>query len=797
MSEATQAKTAKDTQKTAPPSKNAQKGNGVTKSKNLEHAAAVERPPADFTGAIYEAFNSVFGNDNPSQMFSLCWPGTVLAPQDYGWDPDMAFSGQAPLPQYIRTSRLMDQYVPPSPITQPDGTRVSERYKAAIGQLAPVVNEHLADLQKILRDRINQTVTVEVDGEKKEMKIVDYFYLLFGKWTQAKEMWAAKQQEWLALIEKKYPNDFNAQYQAYLEWYEKNAESWIEKINAAYYEMVAQFPLTQWDDAIAILDTHDDGNLNDAKKLLRNSIINVPPREGFYYLPTNSNPSTWPNQLKPTTGFIDMLADPELQKGTLETALARLEKEINAWRAIVPQVDDQEIKQLASQLAEKSTKFRDSQKELRDTYTENTVTAVEIFIDVYAARGGNLSKASEGEKDKVTDEVNNLASALGAESGTSPQTIDFEQIKELAGKIGDGQDALNEKQTAVIEAGMSLANTAQEYLDNKGRSSSFGWMQNYIDQLKACCEKADAQLRNFSSASNMYASYLSAAPAEPGGNPNYSPNFGNDAFPDKVADPHAKTWSEIKINIDSKQMKSERSLSTYFKQSDWGVNLFIASGGGSSVESGSDFAETFMEEESKIEIGFLATKVTIDRAWMKPEVFLNTANMFRTLDTPLSPKEAVDVKEIIKFSNESKLKSLINNNSFPAYPVAFLLVKDLCVKVNIKASETARARKMWERKKTEGGGFFCFSVSKTSVETSDEESMSSYAMGGQLIFRAPTPQISGYFLQMVPPDKSEKLTEEQVEQIGSSIGFISDLKYVLNSDPLPSRVGPKDPDERK
>jgi hypothetical protein len=753
-----------------------------------------DTPAADFSGAIYEALVGVFGNKNPTQMFSLCWPGTVISYDDLGWEDEDGIMGAIPPEKYIRMSRLLDIYVPPAPITQPDGTRVSDRYKQAISQLAPKMNKHLAELQKILRDRINKTVTVEVNGKERDIKIVDYFYLLFGKWTKSKKIWSTKQQEAVERYENKYPGEPNEQYRAYIEWYERNADSWIDEINAAYYELIAQFPLTQWEDAISILDTKDDGNLNAAKELLRHAEIPVPPKEGFSYFPTNSIPSNWPKQIKPTTGFIDFLSDPELQKSVLETALAKLQTEITTWRAIVPQIDDESIVDLANELNAKSKAYRQKQAELRDTYTENAVTAVEIFIDLYASKGQTLSEESDtATQDKVAGEVSNLTDSLTASNGKANKgAMDWEGVKKAAKDIGDGQDKLNAGQLAVVDAGMDLANAAQTFLTSKGESSKFQWIESYIIQLQTCCDNAKEQLKNFASSSNQYHNYLDTATvANPTDNPNFAPDFGNNAFPEAIADRDASTWSEIKVTIDKTQMESTRSLSTFFKQSDWGVNFFLGSAGGTSMESGTDFAEDFMSESTKIEMGFLATKVTIDRAWMKPEVFQNTGNMFRVMDKPLSPKTAVNVSAISKFDNEKELLKLINDNSFPAYPVSFIVVKDFCVKLNLTASQTSRARDTWDSKKTSSGGFFCFSVSNTTAETTDNESMSSYAMGGQMILRSPSPQIIAYFNQMLPPDNSTVLDENTVKEIGSAIGFISDLQTALNSDALPPTVTPK------
>jgi hypothetical protein len=768
----------------------AEKSKGVTFIKEEKLVDEPSPPSPDFASAIYETFKSIFGNNNPTQMFSLCWPGTVLDPESLGVDES---SSTIPLSQLIKTSRIMDAYVPPSPITQPDGTRVSSRYKTVLSQLSPKVNKELAELQAIVREKIDQPMKITVDGESKEMPMVGVFYLLSSKWIKVKSIWGSTQQAELTTLENKYPSDPKAQYEEFLKWYETNADSNLASINAAYYELITQFPLTQWNDAISILDTQDDGSLNNAKTILRNAVLPVPPQEGFTYLPTNSIPATWTNQIKPTTSFIDFLSDPELQKSTLETALNRLEAEIGSWRAIIPQIDDATVLELSNKLNKASDTYRKTQLELRNTYTENTVTAVEVFIDIYKAKGESLSEESDKAKEEdITKKVNNLAKSLDksdSNHNSNVEDLDWDQIKDAASKIGAMQNKVNGSQDAMIQSGIELANTASAYLEAKGKSSNMKWLQSYIDQLSTCCDKAQAQLKNFASSSSKYAEYLSTAtPIEVGLNPNHGTNFGNKAFPEAISDPKASTWSEYKVSIDKSSMNSKSDLSTYFSQSDWGVNFFLGSASGTDMESGSDFAEEFMDENSKIELGCLATKVVIDRPWMMPEIFNNTSSMFRTLETAISPSEPFDVNGVNTPNGEKELIKLINNYQMPSYPVAFLVVKDLCVKVTLVASKTERARDAWNSKKSQGGGFFCFSVSSTTVEESDNESTNSYAMAGQLILRSPTPQIIGYFSQLVPPDKSEVLTSSTVKDITDSLGFLKDLKSVHESDavdPMP------------
>lgn len=88
---------------------------------------------------------------------------------------------------------------------------------------------------------------------------------------------------------------------------------------------------------------------------------------------------------------------------------------------------------------------------------------------------------------------------------------------------------------------------------------------------------------------------------------------------------------------------------------------------------------------------------------------------------------------------------------------------------------TERLREVEKSVKSQGGGFFCFSISNTDASESENESLNSYFMAGQMICRAPAPQILGYWVQFLPPDRSEILDEAKADEISKALGFLTKL----------------------
>lgn len=738
-------------------------------------------PKPDFSRAIYDAIAATFATKNPTQMMCLCWPGTVLDYEHLKWEPSEAASGIMPERALLRSSLILDQYVPPAPITQPDGSRVSDRYRQAIRQLGGVPDENLLRLQAIIRKRLAVDVAVTINGEPKTMKLLDWFSYLNMEWVRAKQAWGNKQTEMMDLYRNQDPLDW---WNKYIIWYENNADAYISRIDSAYQRLLSEFPLNAWEDAIAILDTSDNAGLLEAKQILRNATVPVPRQEGLNFTPTMGVPYSWPLELKPSTKFLDRLSDPNTQQQALETAIDQLEQDILAWMAIIPQVDDDVIEQSAKKMQEAQRGFAEAQDKLIVQYTKNAVTAVQIVCDYMASRGTPVQKITKPEEQaKVTDQAENLNKSLSKQSGTTPSSVDWAKVKEIAEKVGEGQESLIGKQGALIQAGMDLAAAADKFLQNQANRTKFGWMPAYVKQLEAKLNKLRQDQANMGSASNMYYKYLLAAgDAAPGENPNDSNKFATDAFPSPLNYPENARWSEVTVTLTKSQVSASSSLNTYFSSMQWGLSLFLGSAGGSSTQSGSEFAEEFMDASDEIQLAFLATKVLIERPWMKPEVFAATKNFFRTMKKPLAPNIQVTQEQM--WNDESFMLNVINNFSFPCYPVAVLLVKDLCVKFKVKAAKTARLREMSDSVKSQGGGFFCFSVSKSESSHSESESMNSYSMAGQFVMRAPAPQILAYWVQFLPPDQSRELDAATADEISASLGFLNSLNAAHNSAPV-------------
>lgn len=756
-------------------------------------ATDVPRVPPDFTSAMYDAITKMFASRNPTQLFCLTWPGAVMDYERLMWTDEEEIGGNMPEDSLIRSSIILDQYIPAAPITQPDGTRVSDRYSQALSHLGPRPDANLIQLQDIIRARLKVEVTREIDGKERTFTLAAWFDYLHSQWAEAKRAWGEKQLDMQEKFKQKYADNPNrdAWWNAYLQWYGDNADAFVSRINGKWEQLIAEFPLTEWEDAIAVLDTRDDVGLAEARQILANATRPLPYQEGVDFVPTQGIPYDWPLLLRPSTKFLDLLADPESQQMAYDTALAELEQEIFNWTAIVPQIDSEQIKRDAEALAAATTGYSTAQSELINQYGKNTVDAVKMFCDIKKSRGQKVNDVKDGspEADQITKDVNKTSADISKGQGQSPaKDVDWDEIKKIADKIGEGQSTLIQKQQGLIDAGLTLVAAADEFLRDKWNQSSYPWLGGYVQQLKSKLSKLEKQWENFASASNVWFKYRSTAKA--GDDPNEDASFGADSFPSALDSPANDRWTLVKATVNATQLDSSTTMSTSFSASQWGVDLFFFSAGGSSQTQRSSIASEFMKSGSEIQIGFLATKVLINRPWMKPEVFAQTRNLFRTVKKPLAPKYQVQSEEFMGPDASDFIQQLMNDYTFPCYPVALLLVKDVTVRVQIQMDKTSDMRDYSKSVSSQGGGFLCFSVSSSSSSESQSESTNSYCMAGQFVARAPAPQVIGYWVQFLPPDESQELTPDIASEIAQALGFATKLKaaHAANDVPALGRV---------
>lgn len=244
------------------------------------------------------------------------------------------------------------------------------------------------------------------------------------------------------------------------------------------------------------------------------------------------------------------------------------------------------------------------------------------------------------------------------------------------------------------------------------------------------------------------------------------PNKSDDAFTQIIID---ATMSSL-MNSSAKESASSASSSA--------VSFFV--GGYSSSESSSSSSEmdkTSLSDMS-IRIGMNVAKVTIERNWFNPGVFQLTRDMYSFSEQKISPAATASY---VSGDTEGIQKrfSAMNESVLPAFPVAFIIAKDVSIKFTSAKSISASFAESVEKHASKGGGFLCFSNNSASASSGSRSASVANSNSDCVTVRFTAPQILGYYMQAVAEDKSNHISSEDVKNM-SIIGFISNFKLMMD-----------------
>jgi hypothetical protein len=362
---------------------------------------------------------------------------------------------------------------------------------------------------------------------------------------------------------------------------------------------------------------------------------------------------------------------------------------------------------------------------------------------------GALKNAATGDTPQnVIDAVNTAVLTLTSETGTIETNATTASDKDKA-------TALSVKNAVDGSANISAYPTLKAAADNKAQESpTTPTAQDVIDAVK---QAANALL----------------------GTPTA-----------KQSDASAR-FMDLQFSFSSSEMKKDSSTDTSFSQSSWSVDLFFGSASGSSSTSSAVSSDHAFETNTEIKIGLKAAKVDIQRGWFEPGIFKLAADMDRLSTEPVS-YGALPVtldgggNPMTDWSSNTLVK--FNKALLPAYPVAFVVVKDVTISFQASASQTDALHTVLDSRAAAGGGFLCFSASSSSASSSDHSALSSKSTGNVFTIHIPGAQILGWFLEFVPEDKSKTLQIQANPEKADELTIISFVNKLAS-------LNPKKPDK--
>lgn len=683
---------------------------------------------------MYEKINEVIGGDNANQYFCMTFPATLLAKETYEYDYK---SGKSkPLTVEMNESRLANKMFDPCNITGADnGRSLAQQYSSALDMLTPKLNQKIQEAKTNLRDMLMSPYPYDFGkGVEAGLALQQVFYRLYDQWVEMKKEWSKIQSDKKAELAKKYSSgskeDNEKQQNDYLEWYETVAESYLEGLNEQYGKILAVFSPNDMKIIEGVLESGSGAELEEAREML-NNVRKSNPNGGYIY-PITLSPENWFELLDNSFTGVDLLASPEAlseKMYLLSNQKLNLTSQINSLSSALPK-DDELQKKIDAVKAAKDDVDK-SEKSLIDAYGQGAKSVLNAALSIASVMGAGGVAVSVLERLVSKSDVEKKDGLVDALTKTISDT--------------------SESQTKYINASQDLANAQEEYIKTKNLVA----LKELIEPLKSQLEDIDLQIDRLNSQIKTSSAII---------NSDVKSNEGEVA-PNSVP----KGYTQIVITAASKSMDKSSSQSASSSTQSSGVGFFFC-GAKSESSSAQTAFESFSKDEScTVQIGMSVAKVEIERDWFNPGVFALSGDMYNVSSQKFSPEGSYSGFDQKRFSDMYKC-------IFPAYPTAFVVARDVTVKLSTSKAISEATSSAMEEHASSGGGFLFFSARKSSSSSSSSSSAHVQSSGNSVTIRFTDPQVLGYYMEATAPDKSTYIDNNT--SADSRIGYVTIMEFV-------------------
>lgn len=707
--------------------------NAEKKGKNSEVKAGSDTDKS-LVDIMYEKINEVIGGDNANQYFCMTFPATILAKESYEYDYK---NGKAkPLTVEAKESRLANKMFDPCNITGADnGRSLAQQYSSALDMLTPKLNQKIQDAKTNLRDLLMSPYPYDFGkGTESGLTLQQVFYRLYDQWVEMKKEWSKIQSDKKAELARRYNSgskeDNEKLQNDYLEWYETVAESYLEGLNEQYGKILAVFSPNDMKIIEGVLESGSGAELEEAREML-NNVRKSNPNGGYVY-PITLSPENWFELLDNSFTGVDLLASPEAlseKMYLLSNQKLNLTSQINSLSSALP--DDKELKDKIKAVKDAKDAVDQSEKELIDKYGQGAKAVLNAALSIASAMGTGgvavsvlerlVSKSDVENKDGLVDELTKSISAT------------------------------SESQTKYINASQDLANAQEEYIKTKNLVA----LKELIEPLKSQLEDIDLQIEQLNNQIKMSSAINSSdVKSDDGG-----------VAPNSVP----KGYTQIMLTASSKSMDKSSSQSASSSSKSSGAGFFFCGAKSESSSAQSAFESFSKDESCTVQIGMSVAKVEIERDWFNPGVFALSGDMYNVSSQKFAPEGDYSGFDQKRFSDMYKC-------IFPAYPTAFVVARDVTVKLTTSQAISSATSTAMEEHASSGGGFLFFSARKSSSSSSSSSSAHVKSSGNSVTIRFTDPQVLGYYMEATAPDKSTYIDNNT--SADSRIGYVTIMEFV-------------------
>lgn len=699
----------------------------------------------NFADTIYNGISSALGGTNPNQYLTLMLPGTILNENDFTYNYDGKEAKTAIVE--ANESRLANKMFDPCKMTATDnGFSLPYQYKMALDSLSPKINKALGDYKNRLRQMLISEYPYDFgDGSDKVYTLQEVYFRLYDEYIEEMHRWNDIQQQKKDELRKQF--EINADYeQAYLEWFENNADLYLNEINEKRAKVLSVFSPNDMKILEGVLDSGCGAELQEARQTL-NNVRKLTPEGGYVY-PVRFVPPDWFKQIGSSFTSADFMESPETLSERLQMLSARRMELYTFVQNVAELMQDENVKNALNRVKDIKRAIDTS----RSAIVRNHGTTISNVL--YSAV--NL-KSSLGNNDRV---FNTLIKTYRREALSSARVVAVKRRLQRE----------TELQADYINQLHHLVKIVEEA--NKSQSCEKIVMP-VIKQLK----DINAKIADVQNQLTISSGFFSAD----------SKSTKLKSSDSTAVVPKGFTQVVIHSNFTELKNKSEQFSST--SEYTQGYN-FLFLGKRQSMESSSTSTlDSLMNSNCNVTIEMNVAKVGIERDWFNPGVFALTKDMLKMGSEKISPEKDYDSM------TDSRLNAM-QKCVFPSYPVAMLIARDIKISFEFNSNQKVSTYyKDFERHARYGGNFFIFGGSSSNSSFATSRVHSSITDDRTITLKFDSTQLLGYYMEATRPDKSvqfDALSKDQRESIEySSISdFVSTYKRILDSIKQTSQAEP-------
>ncbi|KAH8077868.1 hypothetical protein BXZ70DRAFT_690995 [Cristinia sonorae] len=729
-----------------------------------------------------------FFNPGGGQIFTLQFPGRFLQVSEYAWNTKNAgVYGQFVKPIAANESefRLTDQlYDVAEVVSGPNGISLSQVYEQTLNNLIPAFRTNkLAKHQQHMRDwllkdvkasdwveqlmkaqleahdpakRKQKKLTIaassasgpapsfalsqKLDQTTKTVSRMELSNALMQEYLDAKNLWEEERDDMMMEALKIKPGSEESEM-ALNELTRRLAHTTASRqaqLAAKYNDAVVRGYFHNVREYVGYLDVKSPSELlQDAKDAMRESSMSSLDGSLRVY-PVQMSPIDWYEGLSTSFTMEDLTSDPTLIEAQIQAKSKQLDT-LTAQMTSLLFGTKGKVEELQQKTSAAQATLDNAQSNLTSQYTHQVLSMARTCFN----SSGKLNVAQL----KPAMEKANLANEV------------ITQLQKDLEDVATKQQALTNASRAYNDALASLR--LAEATDTRQQ-------QELIQQ------KIESTKREISELTTRYTS-LNKSVERPAPDKTLKSLKDIDLFPPSNDTSGGSRWQQIQMHhlVESDYTRQTSSASS--SSSSAQCNLWLASYSRSKSESQASSSNLNSKRTDEIELGFRATLVTVDRAgWFRPQ-FYKQSEAFYHIDKNITWSkwpDGVNNAGELKAKGEVEFQKLNKANLLPAYPVAYVICKDITIKIKNSSTTVSTDQSSMKKDAASSGGVLCFSFSEGSSSSQSENSHSVVTCTDGCVIRIPGPQVLGYIMQLTDPDLTDDIPDEIPEDF-----FVPEADY--------------------